>query len=329
MDTFNFPSTSSSTLVLDNTDSSASTIKSPKPAPPFSKVGKKASATSPGQRIRASKACDQCSLKRSKCSGEADGCQKCAQLGLCCSYTRVVKKRGPPKKTDLEKAAAKLAAAREMHQDCENTSTTSSIICMGDSPTTAAPDHRNKATSSLLQLVTVERPTAALTSTGSSSLPSPILSASCSDSGLCSPEATAPIYLADSVVPQSQQDSSSKCNTGDDLYSYFMQPPPQVDIRQFLGSFPVDTTNTISYPLSSLHDQLASSQHHMTDHSFLEPWNTSAFPSFPSYSSYGYPQLQAAYPYDASFASMGLFGGSHMQMPITMSSHTSSDDSDL
>ena len=54
-------------------------------------------------RLRATKACDQCSLKRSRCTGTAC-CSKCLELGLVCSYTRVVKKRGPPKKSAQKKA---------------------------------------------------------------------------------------------------------------------------------------------------------------------------------------------------------------------------------
>lgn len=72
------------------------------------KVSKKSSKKTEEntERIRATKACDQCSLKRSKCSGEADGCWKCGELGISCSYTRIVKKRGPAKKTSAEKATA-------------------------------------------------------------------------------------------------------------------------------------------------------------------------------------------------------------------------------
>jgi hypothetical protein len=64
----------------------------------------------PAKRIRATKACDICSLKRSKCSGNSDGCTKCAELGLSCAYTRSVKKRGPPKKSVTESMAAKARA---------------------------------------------------------------------------------------------------------------------------------------------------------------------------------------------------------------------------
>ncbi|KAJ3347458.1 hypothetical protein HDU91_006780 [Kappamyces sp. JEL0680] len=55
------------------------------------------------QRNRATQACDQCSAKRSKCTGTLC-CSTCKSLGLSCSYTRKVKKRGPARKGEVKKA---------------------------------------------------------------------------------------------------------------------------------------------------------------------------------------------------------------------------------
>jgi hypothetical protein len=92
--------------------------------------------------------------------------------------------------------------------------------------------------------------------------------------------------------------------------SIFMQPPPQVDLRNLYSIFPIDTTNGMSYPPSSL---LVSDDGAIANNQPLSSWNTGSFPilSPPAYN-YGFPP--SSYP-SATFDLFGLFGES--QMPLS------------
>ncbi|KAI9104570.1 nuclear protein, partial [Phlyctochytrium arcticum] len=53
------------------------------------------------KRTRASKACDTCRRKRTKCSGEYP-CSGCKAFGFSCHYSITTKRRGPVRKNTIK-----------------------------------------------------------------------------------------------------------------------------------------------------------------------------------------------------------------------------------